>query len=60
LAKVVRQDRDSKEYTISVATGVSIAPATARDSNPEFAKFADLTRKLTQVPKAEVDEKRKA
>jgi hypothetical protein len=26
----------------------------------EFERFEDLTRKLAQVPKAEVDEKRKA
>lgn len=35
-----------------------VVPATAKDRK-EFDNFEDLTRKLTQVPKSEVDEKRK-
>lgn len=38
---------------------VSPASPTGPAKPDEFDRFEDLTRKLTQVPKAEIDEKRK-
>lgn len=35
------------------------SPTVAAQNSDEFARFEDLTRKLTHVPKAELDEKRK-
>jgi hypothetical protein len=37
----------------------SISPAASQAAEGEFGRFGDLAQKLAQVPKAEVDEKRK-
>lgn len=58
----------SDNYEVEITYGASAplrvqAPAADSVAEPEppgFQRFAELTRKLVQVPKAELDEKRQA
>jgi hypothetical protein len=45
--------------TANPAGGLSLKNTTSAKSENEFNRFADLTKKLVQVPKSEIDEKRK-
>jgi hypothetical protein len=45
-------------YEVSQKVGPPLPGDRSADS--DFARFEDLARKLTRVPKSEVDEKRKA
>lgn len=45
--------------TTQIPTVTSAPAVVDRSDDDEFGRFEDLTRKLMQVPKSEIDEKRK-
>jgi hypothetical protein len=59
MAIVPKLNMESPGYTVSVSTGTAADGGTNREPAGEFGRFEDLASKLIQVPKSEVDEKRK-
>jgi hypothetical protein len=55
IAMRAKADAEAQDEMVPAMDSTDVSSA-----DGEFERFEDLTRKLAQVPKAEVDEKRKA